>query len=249
MMKYFFTYEDNIPDGAGFPLYGPAHLLWLLFLLTAGLLFYRRFGKESRERQQRDTILIAAGLVLLEAVRILILCIIGAFSVYELPLHLCGLAGFICLLDALSGFDWTGQTLFCLCLPGTVSALIFPDWTRYPPIHFITIQGFLFHGGIVLYVFCRMKAGLLLPDIRKIRKPLLFLLIVTPPVYLFDRLTDSNYFFVNTPSPGSPLEWMAKRMGVPGYLLGYAALVLCVMLLMYAADALVRAVRRKPAGQ
>ena len=39
-----------------------------------------------------------------------------------------------------------------ICLPGTVLALLFPNWNFYPVIHFITLEGFLFHMGIVLYV-------------------------------------------------------------------------------------------------
>ena len=35
-----------------------------------------------------------------------------------------------------------------------------------------------------------------------------------------------------TPSAGSPLVWLADRMGNPGYLIGYAALVFLCMLLM-----------------
>jgi len=41
-----------------------------------------------------------------------------------------------------------------------------------------------------------------------------------------------NYMFVNWPSAGSPLVWLADRMGNPGYLIGYAALVFLCMLLM-----------------
>ena len=28
-LSYFFTYETHIPDGIGFALFGPWHLLWL----------------------------------------------------------------------------------------------------------------------------------------------------------------------------------------------------------------------------
>ena len=38
--------------------------------------------------------------------------------------------------------------------------------------------------------------------------------------------------FVNRPSGGSPLEWLAQWMGNPGYLLGYAGLILLCIFLM-----------------
>jgi hypothetical integral membrane protein (TIGR02206 family) len=233
MLKYFFTYEDRIPAGEGFSMFGWQHFLWLFLLAAAGRLFYLNYRKQDPERKKRMTLLIAEGLVSLELIRILMLIVTGAFSVYELPLHLCSMSGFICLYDALRKNTWSGQTLYSLCLPGTVSALVFPDWTVYPPVHFITIQGFLFHAGIVLYVLCRMESGDIRPDIRKIGKPFLFLLVTVPPIYVFDRIFQANYFFVNVPSPDSPLSVMAGFLGVPGYLFGYAVLVALVVSAMY----------------
>lgn len=54
------------------------------------------------------------------------------------------------LSSRLFQMDWAGTVLYTLCLPGTVLALLFPDWVRYPADSFITIQGFTFHAGIVL---------------------------------------------------------------------------------------------------
>lgn len=61
---------------------------------------------------------------------------------------------------------------------------------------------------------------------------MLFLTAVVIPIYWFDKRCDVNYMFVNWPSAGSPLVWLADRMGNPGYLIGYAALVFLCMLLM-----------------
>ena len=58
------------------------------------------------------------------------------------------------------------------------------------------------------------------------------LFAVVIPIYWFDKRYDVNYMFVNWPSAGSPLVWLADRMGNPGYLIGYAALVFLCMLLM-----------------
>lgn len=125
-----------------------------------------------------------------------------------------------------------GQVLYTLCLPGTVLALLFPDWVRYPAIHFITIQGFTFHAGIVLYVICQLLQHNIIPRLAALWKVIVFLLVVVPPVYLFDKKFHANYMFVNVPSPGSPLEWLASFLGNPGYLAGYAVLMLLCMVLM-----------------
>lgn len=70
------------------------------------------------------------------------------------------------------------------------------------------------------------------PDFAKLWQVVLFLTAVVIPIYWFDKKYDVNYMFVNWPSAGSPLVWLADRMGNPGYLIGYAALVFLCMLLM-----------------
>ena len=162
-LSYFFTYEDEIPDGVGFSHFGPVHLLWLgvcAGLLLLFLHYYKRWGGRRRLLAERG---IGIFLVGLEVYRIAVLALIGKMSLYQLPLHLCSMAGFLCCLHAFFKWDWLGQVLYTLCLPGTVLALLFPDWVRYPAIHFITIQGFTFHAGIVLYVICQLLQHNIIP--------------------------------------------------------------------------------------
>ncbi len=232
MLKYFFTYGSELPADVGFPMFGTAHLVWLLLGAAATLFFalrYRRSGGASRRRQDKAAACFLVGLI---AVRSIYLILIRQMNVWELPLHLCSLAGFLCLWHAYRGRGWLGQTLYAICLPGTLAALLFPDWVYYPPVHFITIEGFLFHFGVVVYVVFQLISGRIRPDFRKAWTVFAFLLVAVPPVYLFDRHFGTNYMFVNYPSPGSPLELFAARFGDPGYLLPYAALVAAIVLLM-----------------
>ena len=245
MLSYFFTYGSALPPGVGFPMFGAAHIAWLLFGTAATLWLARKYKKLPAERQRVWDKAAGWFLACWILVRTLYLCIVRQMTVYELPLHLCSLAGFLCMLHAYKGYDGLGQVLYALCLPGTLSALLFPDWVYYPPIHFITIEGFLFHFGVAAYVVFQLLSGRIRPQLKGIWKVLLFLLITVPPIYLFNRRFNTNYFFVNVPSPGSPLEWFAQVLGVPGYLAGFAALVLAIVLLMEAAAALLQ---RKPKG-
>ena len=231
-LRYFFVYEDRLPDGVGFPMFGAAHLLWLALLLAGTVLFWRKYAGWSPKAKEAADRSVGLSLVGLIAVRMVYVALIGKLTVYELPLHLCSMAGILCGIHAFFRWDWLGQTLYALCLPGTLLALIFPDWCYYPAIHFITIEGFLFHAGIVLYAGCQMISGRIVPEIKKLWKVLLFLLFAVPPVYWFDVRFCANYMFVRRPSPGSPLEWLAERMGNPGYLYGYALLTVLVLVLM-----------------
>lgn len=231
-MEYFFTYSDDIPDGCGFKLYGAVHVAYIVMIVIAAviLLTAKRYNKE------RFLCFLGDFLLFLIIIRIVIVTMIGKMSLYELPLHLCSIAGILCFLHARFKTKWLGQVIYTLCLPGALFALIFPNWTEYPAMNFITIQAFLFHGGIVIYALLSLKEGEIIPDFSGILYSVIFLAGITVPIYLFDRSFGVNFLFVMWPSPDSPLEWMAGYMGNPGYLAGYALLVIfviCVMNFLY----------------
>lgn len=236
--SYFFAFEPNLPVNGGFTLFGTIHLSILAACAVCCLVYFRRFSRKERSVQETKARRLAVSMVALEALRLLFLALIRSLSVYELPLHLCGIAGFLCLLHAFTGKDWIGQTLYVLCLPGTMMALVFPDWTQYPAFGFISLQSFVFHSLIVLYCACQLKHGAIKPRLSHIWKPALFLCVTLPLIYLFNIAFGTNYFFINEPSKGSPLSWMAGYLGVPGYDLGYAAMAAVVVLAMYGASAL-----------
>ncbi|MCR4739359.1 MAG: TIGR02206 family membrane protein [Lachnospiraceae bacterium] len=157
---------------------------------------------------------------------------------YELPLHLCSMTGILCLI-----FEFTsgkgsfmnsllGQALYALCLPGACLAILFPDGTYYPALHFISIQSYLFHTLIIIYMILIIIDGSVRPDIREAYKSVLFLLIVVPPVMLFDHHFGTNYMFLNRPSNGSPLARFYDAGGYGGYLAAYAVTAIAVICLM-----------------
>ena len=75
------------------------------------------------------------------------------------------------------------------------------------------------------------------PGIGHFHYVLLFLIVIVPLVYAFDKRFSCNYFFVNWPAAGSPLEWCELVLGNPGYLLGYGVMVIVAMLITFAAVA------------
>lgn len=229
-LELFFIYGTELPPDVGFEMFGPVHLLWIFAgtVLSAGLCLAYKKTKAKRGFDRA----VGAALLFLILIREVYLAVTGHLSVFELPLHLCSLAGIFCFVHSLKNFDWLGQVLYSLCLPGTLVAIVFPDWIYYPPVHFITLQGFLFHFGVALYVICQLISGRIRPDIRKLWKVFVFLAVIVPLIYLFNRRFGTNYFFVNTPSAGSPLEWLASFMGNPGYLIGYAVLAVAVTSLL-----------------
>lgn len=49
-LSYFFTYETHIPDGIGFALFGPWHLLWLsiIFAICVRYVWIYKKGDERK---------------------------------------------------------------------------------------------------------------------------------------------------------------------------------------------------------
>ena len=232
-MKIFFAPESELPADVGFTLYGGSHICALLLcaLLAAALcLRYRGLDSGGRRRLR----LAVGWLVLLcEAAKDINLLAQGAFSVYYLPLHLCGLAVFLSFAHALQGGDTLGNLLYGTCMPGALFALLFPDWTAYPVWAYHSAVAFLVHTLLVVYPLMQVLGGDIRPRVRRLPKCFLLLLAMAAPVYAFDRIFGANYMFLLLPAPGSPLEWFAALLGVPGYLLGYIPMLLLVWSALY----------------
>lgn len=239
-LEYFFTYETQLPDGIGFGLFHIGHLVWLFICILLTVCFMCYYIKADSSKRRRAEQILAYSMPAWILLRIIYIIIIHEQLLYELPFHLCSLTGILCALHCVTGWKWTGQVLYTLGLPGTVLALVFPNWAFYPLVHFITIEGFLFHIEIVIYVLAMLYSHKIVPESGKIWQVIAFLALTVAPVYFFDKYFHTNYMFVNWPSEGSPLELLADWWGNPGYLAGYALLVILCILFMYAGHKIIQ---------
>ncbi len=221
----FFDFSIRPGDGRGFGLFSPAHLAALLLCaagIAAACLAARRLGAAGRRRLSLG---IAWSALSLELLRALVLALAGEYPDH-LPLHLCSLAVFLLPLHAGKRGRLTGQFLYAFCLPGAAAALLLPDWRYYPLFHFMPLCGFTLHALTVAYVLAQLPGGELRPEAARLPACLALMLALAAPVYLFDRLTGSNYMFLNWPPADTPLAWFAPwgRLFVLGYLPLAAAL-------------------------
>ena len=211
MLQYFLTPERELPAGVGFRPLGMAHLLMLgvLSVLMAGVVILGcRMQRPGRMKLLRG---IAISMVGMELLKDLVLALQGAFSVGYLPLHLCSMAMFICLYWAYHPErDGAGQCLYSLCASGGVAALVFPDWSRMPLLHFQSLHSFLYHGLLVAVPLIAVCTGMVRPGVKKIWKPMVFLVLAAAVVYGCNRLLGTNFMFLQAPVPGTPLELCAK---------------------------------------
>lgn len=237
-MEFFWKQQDDIPAGMGYPLFGIAHILSVgitLFLTWV----ISRFIIRLEDRKQRVILKIIPVLMLgMEVFKDLFLISVHRFGIGYLPLHICSIGIFVFLLREWLPWRWAkevfGEIAFIIIMPASIAALMFADWTiYYPVLNFMNIYSYVWHGLLILYPILLIKRKEINPSIWHIHYCLLFLCVVVPPIYAFDKHFECNYFFVNWPVPNSPLSWMASFMGTPGYLLGYAGLTIAVILILY----------------
>ena len=229
----------------GFETFGPEHLFWLVILAAAGTAVYRaasiQNGQESTARRER-LMLAAAVLPVLGRVLPAVYEIRkGIYGPDSLPLHVCSMAGYGCLLHFVlsrrthRSVQVLSELLFYPGLPGALLALLFPGWGWCKPFSFLSICEFLGHGGIVLYVLLRLRDGGICPSLKRAWIPVLFCVLYACLMLPFDLASGMNYGFLLVPSPDSPLSGIAAVAGNgAGYYAGYALLVLGLMAASYA---------------
>lgn len=225
-------------------MFGTEHLVWLAaYALTCVILslIYQRIDKTGRRRMGIVVAVITMGL---QIWRIIFQISGGIFNVNYFPLHLCDVTAFLVLIHSLRGGKVIGEFLYCLGIPGAVSALIFPDWTRYPILNIQSLQSFTIHIFMTAYIVMLVAGGDIRPEAKRLPKCFLMLLGIGIPIYFFNKIYDTNFFFTNWPSPGSPMEFLETFLGNPGYILGVVFLIVVLWVVMYLPFELARAMKR-----
>lgn len=138
----FFVYETQLPHSIGFSLYGISHLCTLAGISFSCLIGARWYKRQPDSTRHSFSHALGLTIFLLDMLRYVVYWRIGGLSIYELPLHLCGLAVYLCILHSIWKPDWLSQVLYTLCLPGACCALLFPDWTHYPFWSFVSLHSF-----------------------------------------------------------------------------------------------------------
>jgi len=242
-MEYFFLLDKYLPEGVGIKMYGLEHISWLIagVIICVALCFrYRRFDAPRRKRLAQG---LALFILFLELFRIIMQIIAGVFRADYLPLHLCAFTVFFTLIHAFRGGKLLDNMLYGLCMPSAIAALLFADWLRYPILNIQSIQSFLIHIMLMSYPIMCISGGDLHPQAKMLPKCLLLIIVIAVPLYFLNKLLNTNFFFLNWPSPGSPLELFAGIWGNPGYILGLFIILAALWFILYLPIELLR--RRK----
>jgi hypothetical integral membrane protein (TIGR02206 family) len=235
-MDFFLTYRTELPDGLGWSHFGTVHLVALALLLVTTLILvrvYRRLDASGRRHFRVVFACLVLGLEALKQIACLVSLGPSAYPWEELPLHLCGLSVFIIAVHAFWPNRTTATLLYSLTLLGAVMALAFADWNVYPVYSFFNLQPFLSHGAELIFPILLLSTGEIRPRLRDLWRSVVFLVVVVVPVYFLNLALDTNFFFVNAAAPDSPLSFLMALFGNPGYLVGYAGMLLIIWMLMY----------------
>ena len=230
-MNEYFSLE-RAADSAALGKYSAGHMLWLFSAVLVCLFLSRLYAGAGERGRRRLRLLVSLSAGAVSCLRTGLLILNGDYSLSRLPLHLCSMAVYICIYHGLSLSRKAGQFLFAFCLPGAVCALLFPDWSSLPGLHYISITSFLLHILPAAYVLMLTAGGDLVPEPSSLPGCCACLALAALPIYAFNKLTGLNFMFLNYPPPGTPLMLFAF-LGNPGYLLGYLPMAGLVWALMY----------------
>ncbi len=245
-MDYFLVFDRDLLPESGLKAFGVGHFGWLAFAVLLCFLLCRRYRHAPAARRSALRYAVAALILLCELTRQICLRTAATPVVYTLPLHLCSLSVYLAAWHSLRPSPFTGELLYCLSMPGAVCALLFPDWLYYPAGNLLSISAFL--GHILLLAFPAMltAGGDIVPDGKRLPKCFACLACTAAVLYVFNQCFGTNFMFLSYPSPDSPLEWFAVKLGNPGYIAGYLPLIAAVWLLLYLPRRLL--CRRPPVG-
>ena len=214
----------------------PEHIGMLITIaaaITAGLIVVRKVS----DRKARIVIILLSLVVLAgETIQDILLIREGGDIIGFLPLHLCNLGIFVNLFAAFSrgkNQSFFAEVSLVLIMPGSVGALLFPEWTYRPFWSYLPLLCFFTHSLIVFIPLVFLVRRKVRVTFRHFWYPYLFLLAVVPPIYFFNIWTGQNYMFLSYPPANSPLEWLCGITGEKFYLLGLLVLLTVVLIIEY----------------
>ena len=217
----------------GFSLFGTYHIGWLIFIIITVVLVSKYFKKSDVKNRKVIQKSIAWFILLFEIFKDIYLIIGDEFSVKYLPFELCSLAIFAIFYHAYTDSNIIGEMLYNIFLPGAIAALLFCNWTYRPIFGFMCSFSFIFHLSLVTYSVMVLYAGIVKPNKNRILNSVLFLAIAGLIIYPLNKMWDTNFMFLNAPSPGSPLVPLESIFGNPGYIFGLACIIILLWVVIY----------------
>ena len=175
------TMDKLDPDYLNFSHFSPIHLfITALFILiiVAAMFYYKKLDEKAR---QKFLYIMSALLIADELFKHICSAATGQWEWGFLPLHLCSINIFVCVINSFKRDDFTSEVLYSVCIPGASLALLMPTWTDLPFWNFMSLHSNSIHVLLVMYPLLLLAGGFK-PNFKRLPKVLLLLLCESHPV-------------------------------------------------------------------
>ena len=229
---YFFSDPKDVPADALWSAYGWQHILWLVVMGAIIFFACKKFRKLDEDKRRKILLAVAIWILIQEIIKDLLFYYAGQFELKHLPFHFCGISIGFSLWYALKPNNLNAAYVYGMSMPGALCALLFPNWTEYPLIHFSSINSFTIHAELILFALLALTSGMLVPKFKDIPKLFLVILLMAIPIYFLNKSWRTNFMFISDPSPGSPLMPLYDMFG-DGYVVAAAVLMVIVWMIIF----------------
>ena len=230
---YTQTTMDTIdPDYVCFEHFGLFHLsvtAFFIAVIIAAMLFYKKLDEKSR---QKFLYIMSALLIADEIWKHAVTLSTGQWEWGFVPLHLCSINIFICVINSFKRDDFTSEVLYSVCVPGAALALLMPVWNTLPCWNFMSLHSNSVHLLLIMYPLLLLAGGFK-PNFRRLPKVFLLLLCECVPIFFLNKILDTNFFFLNGTAENPVLEILASIFGNEYYFIGFPPLLIAVWFFMY----------------
>lgn len=228
MDRYFSLKITDQP----FVMFSKEHLTALAILGAINIILILWFKKRKSSRMVQDFGYWLAGLIFLSKLLFIFWCICSGawFLDYSLPLNLCDIAAFLCIIMLIFNNYSSFEIAYFLSLGGCLQALVTPDLAYSFP-HFMFINFFISHSAILTAVFYMIIVKDFIPTLKSILKMFAFTNLCLVAAAAANILTGGNYMFLcRKPEGVSIIDLLGPW---PWYILSLEGIGLLISFLCY----------------
>lgn len=210
----------------GFEFYGRYHFACIFIIFIFAIILYKPWNNNKNFRKVFAIMPIA-----LEIIRLIMVLITGHYDSSYLPFHLCLFGAQFMALDVFFESKFIKASLFFLFMPAGILSLITPGWNNVNKYSYVAIISWIIHGVNSFYPIYLVISKEYKPNLKDIIYPVIFIIIILPIIKVLNKKLSANYFFIEEPYIGSPLE--AIKNVFPNYILGLFIVTIFVMVMTF----------------
>lgn len=228
-MKFFDSYWKADYNSFAQQQFSTAHIVSLVIIAISVYLIYILKDKLKEEKNEKIYSSIIGSVLIFSQISIYYWYIDNnKLSLREsLPLYLCRLSLILCILMIITKSHKIFDIVYFWGLGGAGIALLFHDTSLFSFPHYIFIQFFITHGGILISIFFMMFVHNYTPNLTSLKRTFKWTIIYFSITIPTNYLVNSNYSYLRC-KPNFPL-----LNGIPDNPFIYVPLFICSIYLLF----------------